>query len=48
MALESKPGPWSVAFAVATAHQFWRPMLRWCGRWRHLRAHESAQDLRSG
>ena len=46
MALESKG--WtveSVAFAVATAHQFWRPMLRWCGRWRHLRAHESAQDL---
>ena len=46
MALESKG--WTVeavAFAVATAHRFWRPMLRWCGRWRHLRAAESAQDL---
>ena len=35
----------SVAFVVAMAHRRWRPMLRWCRRWRHLRAAETAQDL---
>ena len=35
----------SVAFVVAMAHRHWRPMLRWCGRWRHLHSAETAQDL---
>lgn len=46
MALEAKG--WcveSVAFVVAMAHRHWRPMLRWCGRWRYLQAAESAQEL---
>lgn len=35
----------AVGLVVATGHRYWRPLLRWCGRWRHLRAVESAQEL---
>ena len=46
MALEAKG--WNVeavGLAVAIGHRYWHPLLRWCGRWRHLRAAESAQEL---
>ena len=46
IALEDKR--WSVeavGFAIAIGHRHWRPMLRWCGRWRHLRSAQTAQEL---
>jgi len=45
--------PEAVAHAVCvlanpTADAFWRPLLRWWGRWRHLQAAITAKELMAG
>jgi poly(A) polymerase len=45
-ALESRP--WSaevVALEVALMGPCWRPLLRWWGRWRHVKPPQTARDL---
>ena len=45
-ALETRP--WSaevVALEVALMGPCWRPLLRWWGRWRHVKPPQSARDL---
>ena len=45
-ALETRP--WSaevVVLEVALMGPCWRPLLRWWGRWRHVKSPQTAQDL---
>lgn len=45
-ALETRP--WSaelVALEVALMGPCWRPLLRWWGRWRHVKSTQTARDL---
>jgi poly(A) polymerase len=45
-ALENKGWmPETVAFMVCLQPQQWKPLLRWWGRWRHLKSPRSARDL---
>ena len=37
--------PETVAFMVCLQPQQWKPLLRWWGRWRHLKSPRSARDL---
>ena len=37
--------PETVALMVCLKPQQWKPLLRWWGRWRHLQAPRTAQDL---
>ena len=46
VALESQGWmPETVAFMVCLQPQQWKPLLRWWGRWRHLKSPRSARDL---
>jgi poly(A) polymerase len=45
-ALESQGWmPETVAFMVCLQPRQWKPLLRWWGRWRHLKSPRSARDL---
>ena len=45
-ALEAKPwSPEVVALEVARAGTCWRPLLRWWGRWRHVKPPQTAREL---
>ena len=45
-ALESQGWmPETVAFMVCSQPPQWKPLLRWWGRWRHLKSPRSARDL---
>ena len=37
--------PQAVALALAVNHVYWRPLLRWWGRWRHVTSPQSAREL---
>ena len=37
--------PETVAFMVCLQPQQWKPLLRWWGRWRHLKSPKGARDL---
>ena len=45
---ELEARPWSaevVALEVALMTPCWRPLLRWWGRWRHVKSPQTARDL---
>ncbi|WP_240789299.1 CCA tRNA nucleotidyltransferase [Synechococcus sp. BS56D] len=45
-ALETRPwSPEVVALEVALMNPCWRPLLRWWGRWRHVKPPQTARDL---